>query len=141
MRGSRNAFLTLDRDKDGKISSGKELFGHYTVQPQSPDQNGFLARAEFDKPENGGNGDGVIDNKDSVFPLLLLWIDENHDGIAQMQKLHTLPSLEVFSLSLKYKASRRTIGSEMSFATELPLTPIRLTAIPEMEDGPLMFSL
>lgn len=105
--GSRNAFLVLP-GPDGLVHNGKELFGNFTSQPASAHPNGFLALAEYDKPENGGNGDGIIDEKDMVFSRLRLWIDENHDGICQPSELHQLLEMNIYSLSLGYFISSRT---------------------------------
>ena len=68
-----DAFLALDRNGNGSIDNGSELFGEHHGAP-----NGFAELARFDD-----NGDGVIDASDAVFSNLMLFDGETTRSLVE----------------------------------------------------------
>lgn len=103
--GSTNGWLAMPQN--GQITSARQLFSNVAAQAGVTDDaqlNGFRALAAYDP-----DGNGVIDRNDRPWwQQFRVWIDSNHDGVAQPDELHTLDSLGITSISLKYEASPKT---------------------------------
>ena len=81
-----DGFLVLDRDGNGTIDNGTELFGDSTpLSGGGKAEDGFAALADQDT-----NGDGRVDANDANFNNLRVWQDLNQDGISQNDELFTL---------------------------------------------------
>ncbi len=116
--GSDEAFLFLDRNENGVVDNGAELFGNYT--PQSPvhgERNGFNALKMFDEPLNGGNEDGLITPSDRIYRHLGLWMDDNHNGFSESEELYTVGQLGIEGIDLDYQKSSKSdrYGNEFRY--------------------------
>jgi hypothetical protein len=108
--GSDDAFLAMDRNGNGRIDDGSELFGDHTPA-DAPDRftpNGFEALAFFHHPAYGPSlPDGQINAQDAAFARLLLWRDVNHNGISEPDELTSAAAAGVVSIGTDYKEKRR----------------------------------
>jgi hypothetical protein len=96
--GGNDALLVMDRNGDGKINNGSELFGAGTqLVSGGHAANGFQALADQDT-----NHDGKITAVDANFNQIKLWVDANHDGKTDAGELHGLADFGITSLNLDY---------------------------------------
>jgi hypothetical protein len=110
--------LALDRNGNGIIDDGGELFGNATRLANGiRAANGYEALAELDTWTFGGNGNGVIEPSDAVFSSLRMWTDLNHDGVSQPEELKTLTEAGIRLMGVDYRESRRRdrYGNEFRF--------------------------
>lgn len=96
-------WLAMDRDGDGAIESGRELFGSGTrLESGRRAPNGFTALTELDD-----NGDGRIDATDAAFKDLVLWADEDADKRSTWFELQPLSARGILSIELDYEIDRQ----------------------------------
>lgn len=100
-----DGFLVFDRNGNGIIDSGRELFGD-----QHGAANGFEELAKFDS-----NVDGVIDAGDPIFNQLQVFVDENLNGRSEGSELLSLNQAGIRSILLNYnKASGQINGNRIT---------------------------
>jgi hypothetical protein len=106
---SDDAFLAMDRNGDGRIDNGSELFGNFTPSVSGRNAaNGFEALKALENPLYGAsNVDGLVDAQDAPFARLLLWRDANHNGISEPDELTPASDAGLLSIDTTYKTSRK----------------------------------
>ncbi|MDP3514758.1 MAG: calcium-binding protein, partial [Sulfuritalea sp.] len=91
-----DAFLVFDRNGNGGIDDGTELFGDSTdLYSGGKAADGFAALAQEDS-----NLDGKVDSLDANWSSLRLWRDLDQDGISQAEELFTLEETGIAALNV-----------------------------------------
>ncbi|WP_211243404.1 calcium-binding protein [Chitiniphilus eburneus] len=86
-----DGLLVLDRNRNGRIDNGRELFGDATLKADGTlAKDGFDALADLDS-----NQDGKVDALDAAFANLRVWRDLNADGVSSSNELFTLQQLGI----------------------------------------------
>ena len=99
-----DGLLALDKNGNGKIDNGNELFGNHTISntiygyTDKKATNGYEALKAYDL-----NNDNVIDEKDEIFNKLKIWKDKNSNGITDEGELSSLTHNNIKSIDLNYK--------------------------------------
>lgn len=97
-----DALLVYDRNGNGRIDGGAELFGEGVFVDGLPAADGFEALAVLDRITHGGNGNGLIDSGDLLYGELRLWNDANGDGQAEASELRTLAEAGIRAIDLAH---------------------------------------
>jgi len=94
---SSAGFLAFDRNNNGKIDNGTELFGEATkLNSGKKATDGYVALQELD-----ANSDGFVDAKDQAFGKLSVWFDRNLNGKTEGGELVSLKDSKVTKISVK----------------------------------------
>jgi Ca2+-binding RTX toxin-like protein len=102
--GKDDGLLVMDRNGNGQIDDGSELFGNNTgVSSGEKAANGFAALADLDS-----NHDGKIDASDAAFSQLRVWKDIDSNGVVSEGELLTLEQANVLSISVGYSSQTVT---------------------------------
>jgi hypothetical protein len=100
---STTPWLALDRNGNGRIDDGGELFGSATVlHTGEAASNGFVALAELDS-----NADGHIDANDEMWAQLLVWSDVDSDRVSAANELSSVAGRDLVAIDLDHVVDRR----------------------------------
>ena len=98
-------WLVLDRDGDGQIGDGTELFGSAVrLGDGSRAANGFDALAELD-----ANNDGRVDAADPRFGELGIWADADADRVTDAGELRVASRGDVRLVSIELAYASRAV--------------------------------
>ena len=111
--GTDVGFLALDRNRNGSIDHGAELFSDTIAA------NGWAALAELDT-----NRDGVMNESDAAWRDLLLWYDRDHSGTSSADELVPITSSNIIAIGTGYQWSGRRdpFGNMFRYAGQITLT-------------------
>ncbi|WP_301278479.1 calcium-binding protein, partial [Dechloromonas sp.] len=102
-----DALLVLDKNGNGSIDNGNELFGVDTVMSNGQKAaSGFAALADLDS-----NHDGVFSSGDAQYANVQVWRDLDQDGISDAGELQTLAQAGIASINLTSTASTVNFGN------------------------------
>ena len=106
------AFLAFDRNGNGVIDHGEELFGNTTpLPPGSPQpraEHGFDALASLEDESYGPSvRDGTIDARDAAYHKLLFWKDTSHDGVSQPAEIRRASAAGLIAVETRFRESKR----------------------------------
>jgi len=103
-----DGFLWMDRNGNGLVDSGRELFGTATLLPNRElARDGFQALAILDDPLFGGNGDNLVTSADSAWQEVRVWVDRNHDAFVSTGEVHSLDQLRIIAIEVVPHSSGR----------------------------------
>ncbi|MDD2369606.1 MAG: calcium-binding protein, partial [Sulfuricurvum sp.] len=106
-----DGFVVLDRNGNGTIDNGGELFGDQTLVNAVKATDGFAALSAEDTNHNG-----KFDAGDTNFTNVRIWQDTNSDGISQAGELHTLSELGITSINLTSTTSNTVSNGNVQIA-------------------------
>ncbi|WP_150049244.1 calcium-binding protein [Methylomonas rhizoryzae] len=105
--GANDGFLVLDKNGNGTIDNGRELFGDAYLK-----SNGQLASDGFDALSDlDSNADGVVDANDARFADLRVWRDLNQDGVSQGNELFSLSGLGIAAVNVQSTEHNQTLAN------------------------------
>jgi len=102
-----DGFLAMDRNSNGKIDNGSELFGNIN----GDHVDGFAQLSEMDT-----NKDGAVTAEDADFDRLVVWRDADANALTTAGELLSMADLKIVSLPVQgRKVDLQSAGNPIPF--------------------------